>query len=352
LEIDPSFTLGELQKERELTLQRLEKEGWLNLNQQLSFPFLPKRIAVISADNSKGYADFMEVLQRNPAGYRFMTFLFPAYLQGDVAVQSINEQLEQIRKVKHYFDVVVIVRGGGGEVGLSCYNHFDLCASIATFPIPILTGIGHSTNITVAEMVAFRNAITPTELADFLIQAFDEIRFPLNDASKVIKQAARNIFMNERDKLQATGRLLSKSARINIQYLGEKMRREILLTKLEVKAKLFSEKEQVQHLSAYLKQNSQRSLHTNHQQIKENISQLLPSVNRYFQGHRRELEHMSLRVGILDPVNVLKRGYSIVRVDGMILNEERSGEVGETMEVESYHWKWKAKIINIDENER
>ena len=169
LDIDPSFTLGELQREREETLKRLQKEGILNANQRLSFPLLPQRIAIVSADTSKGLSDFMKVLDNNPWGYRFFSMLFPAYLQGDVAVASIVEQLKKIEKVKHHFDVVVIVRGGGAEVGMSCYNHYELCKAIATFPLPVLSGIGHSTNLTVAEMVAFRNAITPTELADFLI---------------------------------------------------------------------------------------------------------------------------------------------------------------------------------------
>ena len=117
VDIDPNFSLGELQRERDETLKRLQKEGLTNLNQQLPFPLLPKRIAIISADSSKGLSDFMKVIEQNPWGYRFFTMLFPAYLQGDVAVASIQTQLERIEKVKEHFDCVAIVRGGGGEVG-------------------------------------------------------------------------------------------------------------------------------------------------------------------------------------------------------------------------------------------
>ena len=124
LDIDPSFSLGELQKQREETLRKLEKEGLLNLNQKLYFPLLPKRVAIISADSSKGLSDFMEILKENEKSYFIFTHLFNAYVQGDVAVQSIISALSKIKKVKDHFDLVIIVRGGGAEVGMTCYNNY------------------------------------------------------------------------------------------------------------------------------------------------------------------------------------------------------------------------------------
>ena len=108
LDIDPSFSLGELQKQREETLRKLAKEGLLNLNQKLHFPLLPKRVAIISADSSKGLSDFLQVLQENEKSYFLFTHLFNAYLQGDVAVQSIISALKKIKRVKYHFDIVII----------------------------------------------------------------------------------------------------------------------------------------------------------------------------------------------------------------------------------------------------
>ena len=205
LDIDPSYTLGELQKERQETLKKLNEQGLLDKNQQLPFPLLPKRIAIISAESSKGLSDFMQVIEQNEWNYNFFHMLFPAYLQGDNAASSIIHQLERIERVKEHFDAVVIVRGGGGEVGLSCYNNFLLCKAIAQFPIPILTGIGHSTNLTVAEMVSYRNAITPTELGDFLIQLFHEFSVPVQDAFRKIKRSA--LAQLSETKISLTGSL-------------------------------------------------------------------------------------------------------------------------------------------------
>src|SRR5690606_25047621 len=130
-------------------------------NKTLAFPFVPKRLAIISVETSKGYADFLKILQHNPWGYHFEQALFPALLQGDRAVEAIMEQLNRIAQQRDTYDVVAIIRGGGGDVGLSCYNHYALASAIARLPIPVHTGIGHSANETVSEMIAYRNAITP-----------------------------------------------------------------------------------------------------------------------------------------------------------------------------------------------
>jgi exodeoxyribonuclease VII large subunit len=200
-DIDPAFTLGHLQKEKDITLKKLKAEGLLQTNQQLPYPLIAKRIAVISAPTSKGLSDFYQVLDQNAFGYTFHTQLFEAYVQGDVAVASILEALQEIEKCQEQFDVVVLVRGGGAEVGLTCYNNYELCKGIATFPLPILTGIGHSTNLTVAEMIAYASAITPTQLAEMLIAQFREFELRIERLSQGVVQHAQMQIQRNTDKI-------------------------------------------------------------------------------------------------------------------------------------------------------
>ena len=148
-------------------------------------PVLPQRIAIISVETSKGYSDFLNVIENNPWGYKFFRFLFPSLLQGEKSIASICNQLKRIKKVTRHFDVVAIIRGGGEMLDYHLTIIMNLPKEIALFPIPVLTGIGHSTNETVAEMVSYKNAITPTELADFLIQRF-------HDFSDADKKGRRN----------------------------------------------------------------------------------------------------------------------------------------------------------------
>lgn len=200
-DIDPAFTLGHLQKEKDITLKKLKAEGLLQTNQQLPYPLIAKRIAIISAATSKGLSDFYQVLDQNAFGYTFHTQLFEAYVQGDVAVASILEALQEIEKCQEQFDVVVLVRGGGAEVGLTCYNNYELCKGIATFPLPILTGIGHSTNLTVAELIAYASAITPTQLAEMLLAQFREFELRIERLSQGVVQHAQMQIQRHTDKI-------------------------------------------------------------------------------------------------------------------------------------------------------
>ncbi len=215
IDIDPGYTLGDLEKGKQETIKKLRDEGIFNQNKLLKLPLLPQRIAIISVDTSRGYSDFLEVITKNPWHYTFFHLLFPSLLQGEKAVESIINQLNYIKKVKHHFDVVAIIRGGGGDIGLSCYNNYQLAKEIATFPIPVITGIGHSTNETVAEMISFSNAITPTKLAEYLLQEFHNFAVPVQNAKDIIIDKSRRLISEEKTKFQSEVKLF-RSVAVNI----------------------------------------------------------------------------------------------------------------------------------------
>ncbi len=200
-DIDPNVSLGQLEYEKKECIERLKKEELFSLNSTLDLPLLPKRLAVISVPTSKGYSDFLQTINYQQDKYKFFIHLFPSLLQGDGATYQLIESLNVIEGVKQYFDCVLIIRGGGGDIGLHCYNNYELCRKIATFPLPVLTGIGHSTNETVAEMVSHMNFITPTALAEFILdrfQAFDneieQIKQKINKLSHLIlKEEYKNL---------------------------------------------------------------------------------------------------------------------------------------------------------------
>lgn len=243
LEIDPLFTLGELEKERQETIKKIKEEGIWDKNRKLQMPILPKRIAIISVETSKGYSDFMNIIKKEEPHYKIFTHLFPSLLQGDNAVESMIMALDTIEIVKNHFDCVLIIRGGGGDIGLACYNNYDLVKRIAVFPLPILTGIGHSTNETVSEMVSNKTAITPTDLADYIISSFRTFDQTLKD----------------------------------------------------IKQKIFN------------------------------------SASKRIERENQTLNHFQQILEILDPKNLLKRGYSISYIDNKIVKTASDAEKGETL---------------------
>ena len=171
-DIDPSFTVGELELARQRTIARLEAEGMFDMNAQLSLPLLPRRLAVISSPTAAGWRDFRRQLEGNEYGFRFRLQLFPAVMQGDAAPESIIGALDQIAAEADSFDAVLILRGGGGAMDLVCFDDYELAVNVAQFPLPVLTAIGHDHDFHVVDMVAHTHVKTPTALADWLLDRF------------------------------------------------------------------------------------------------------------------------------------------------------------------------------------
>lgn len=216
-DIDPAYVLGSLERERALCVQRLKEEGLWNRNKNLSLAMVPSRIAVISAETSKGYSDFMQVLRDNSRGYSFYTHLFPALLQGEAAEKSLMDALQAVRDFPLEFDVVAIIRGGGGDVGLNVYNHYALAKAICEYPLPVLSGIGHSTNLTVSEEVSYFHAITPTELAVFLFRRFDDFYAEVIQYMDDLARLSRELLASEAYRLENLKNLL-KTPLMRLKY--------------------------------------------------------------------------------------------------------------------------------------
>ncbi|MDR0971479.1 MAG: exodeoxyribonuclease VII large subunit [Bacteroidales bacterium] len=238
IDMDPSLYLGELEKEKMETIAKIKKEGLWNKNKELPFALLPKRLAIISVKSSKGYSDFLNIIYKEKENFSIFTYIFPSLLQGDHAVESILMALNNIEIVKHHFDCVLLIRGGGGDIGLSCYNNYELVKRIATFPIPVLTGIGHSTNETVCEMVSFQSTITPTNLADFIISKFKNFNNNLNNIRQNIVLIAKDRMEREKQRLsqyEKTLELLNPKNLLKRGYTITLMNNEIIksLSKLK-----------------------------------------------------------------------------------------------------------------------
>ena len=170
--IDPQYTLGDMARQRQAAISRLQAEGVFDMQRMLSLPTLTRRLAVVSAAEAAGYSDFVHQLEES--SYSFVATLFPAVMQGDRAAASIRAALDSIGATEEEFDAVVIIRGGGATTDLTCFDDYALAALCAQFPLPILTGIGHTRDVSVLDMVAFQALKTPTAVAAFLVERMDE----------------------------------------------------------------------------------------------------------------------------------------------------------------------------------
>ena len=271
-DIEPIYTLGEMARNKREVIEKLKKEQIFLLNKQKKLPLVPKKIAIISVETSKGYSDFIITLQQNSWHYQFQCTLFPSILQGDKALISMPHQLAEIAKRQQEFDCVVIVRGGGGDVGMSCYDDYKLAAAVATFPLPVITGIGHSTNETVTDMVAFANKITPTEVAYFLIQQFHNFALQVEECKdKLVKKIQE--LLQEQDFYFSK---ISQQLQLIIGKYNHQKEKEIQILG-----------QRIQNAAVQFLLKQQNALHQSQTKIE-----------------------------LLHPENILKRGYSITMKNG------------------------------------
>lgn len=305
LDIDPEYTLGELAKQRAEAIKKLDSEGIFKANKQRLLPKIPKTIAVISVNSSKGYQDFINVIEENPWGYQLHYKLYPAILQGERAVPTITAQLKKIEKHKNIFDAVAIIRGGGGEIGLSCYDNYDLAKEIALFPIPVLTGIGHSTNETVSELVSYKSFITPTKIAEFLIQEFHNFSQPVEqNVQKII--AGANLLLE---------------------------RQQIALEKVSGS---------FGYLASRILDHEKNKLSSFHQSM-------TTGGKNFLKQEASDLKNIATSIELLSPKNILKRGFSITRKHGVAIRDVTLLKEGDVVETEFFVGKISAEIKEINQ---
>lgn len=201
-DIDPAFTLGLLEMQRRQILDRLHKEQLPERNASLPLRPVLQRVAIISAEQGAGYQDFVKHLQNNPYGYRFTCVLFPAAVQGARTEQEVANRLSQIGRNTARFDCTAIIRGGGARLDLGAFDSYELCKAIAGHPLPVLTGIGHDADETLADLCAHSALKTPTAVADFLIRRQLEFESDLVQLGQYVQFAGRSIIEAGRSHLE------------------------------------------------------------------------------------------------------------------------------------------------------
>lgn len=223
--IDPTFTIGDMARQRQQTIQRLKDNGVMEMQRALLMPLLPMRIAVISSADAAGYGDFLHQLTHHRGAYRFQTQLFAALMQGEQSPASIIQALGAIATDIDAYDVVVIVRGGGATTDLRHFDDYELASHCAQFPLPIITGIGHTRDVSVVDMVVHTSVKTPTAVAEFLIQHIDEqmeriqqLKLRLHQAVHLRVQQYENqrVYWHQRLRIAVQQRLYKQRAKFQI----------------------------------------------------------------------------------------------------------------------------------------
>ena len=322
IDIDPTYTLGDMARRRKDILDRLEKEGVLSLNKELQLPELVQRIAVISSATAAGYGDFCNQLMNNPFGFVFYPKLFPAVMQGDRVEESVIQALERIYKEADCWDAVVIIRGGGATSDLSGFDTYELAAHCAQFPLPLITGIGHERDDTVIDLVAHTRVKTPTAAAEFLISHMRETAERLDDCIRFFYQQLPLVL--ERQKKMLDTWVTRIPARVQMRLQQEHFRQEKLAGRMA---------------SAWENRRIREEFRL---QVEPRMATVLQ--NRLLrESHRLAL--LEERVKASSPDVLLAKGYSITLKNGKAVTDPQELAPGDELVTKVYKGEFKSKVL-------
>lgn len=323
VDIDPTYTLGDMARRRKEIISRLESEGILTLNKELELPVLAQRIAVISSATAAGYGDFCNQLEHNPYGFVFYPHLFQAVMQGDKVELSIIAALEKIYQTQEKWDVVVIIRGGGATSDLSGFDTYNLAAHCAQFPLPVLTGIGHERDDTVLDVVSHTRVKTPTAAAEFLINHLRGTAEALDGYASFINQTIPDILQREKERLE---RCVSRiPSQVEIRLQREVFRQERLFKRMELawQSRLMREEHRLD-LSL----------------------RIAGALQTRLQREKHRLELFEQRVNAASPDVLLKRGYSITLNNGKAVTDASLLKDGDEIVTRLAKGEIRSKVIN------
>jgi exodeoxyribonuclease VII large subunit len=340
-DIDPAYTVGDLVRRRREIIAGLQQAGVFDMNRELPLPLVPQRIAVISSATAAGYQDFIHQLTNNPYGFLFHHSLFEAFMQGTEAVPSMLKALDEIFSREEHFDAVAIIRGGGAQADLSCFDNFELAFAVAQFPIPVITGIGHEKDDTILDLVAHTRQKTPTAVAEFFISGMISFRDRLEKLRQQAADQVTDILDLKDQQLEefavrtrnGSSKYLNRE-QIQLIRTGHRNKSSVnqfvlhhfwLLERYQLKIsgmppRLIGNKlNHCLRLVHAFRIVSRSALQSFRADLSQANKRFPPRVRARLFEASRELGKKEETLRLLDPSNIMKRGFTITRQDGRVL---------------------------------
>lgn len=307
--INPTYTLGDMARQRLEILNRLRSEGIIDMNKQLPWADVAQRVAVISAAGAAGYGDFMNQLHNNPSGIKFYTCLFPAVMQGQSTVTSVIAALERINDYADLFDCVVIIRGGGSTSDLNSFDNYDLAANVAQFPLPVICGIGHDRDNTVVDSVASVRVKTPTAAAEWLLDRAQSALDHVNALTDMVVDSATQMLSGARQQLAYfTSGIPLMADNIVVRHRAR-----------------------LQQIAAAIPVVAARRIDGAGKDLAFASQRVAMAARQCVANERQRVTGLEKQVELLSPDRVLRRGYSLTLRDGYVVTSASSLRAGDSL---------------------
>ncbi|HPE85743.1 MAG: exodeoxyribonuclease VII large subunit [Bacteroidales bacterium] len=347
-DIDPEYTLGEMAREKAETIAILQREGLWDRNRELVVPMGAQRLAIIAAPGSKGLSDFQKTLKTLCPRVRFTLTLFASLMQGDRASSDIIRNLEQIEKEQTKYDAIVLIRGGGAELDLKCFDELSLCKSLANSSLPVITGIGHADDETLCDRIASVWRKTPTDTAVFICESINQLLFRIEKAEQQIATFTNALIGRSKQQLYRMEHHVIRTVHNEIRF----------------------HRNRLTAMSEKITTSSRYSVRSAHRDLEEKAKQVSQYATRMMQSQSKKLEHALQTVhwrafeilkqagqrletaqkmlSVLHPEQVLRRGYSITRLNGKAITSNNQLTPGDEVTTLLYKGKFTSIINKIN----
>ena len=315
-DVDPSFTIGDMERIRREIIETLTREGVVNYNRMLQMPRVPQRIAIISAKGAAGYGDFMNQLQSNPVGFKFYTHLFEATMQGETTSNSVIKALNDIEMTIDLWDCVVIIRGGGATSDLNGFDNLELARRVATFALPVVVGIGHERDRTVLDDIANVRVKTPTAAAEWLImcaqQTLDQALTLANQVARYVKDRTSGA-SKQLSHIEGTIPIIAKQ-----QIIKSKSNLAAIASALPymTKNKILSANRTIDALARDVQHSAIGKISAAQTYLKTMSDALANAAPKAIANQDKRLKALENIVEALSPQKTLRRGFSLTKVNG------------------------------------
>lgn len=332
--IDPSYTLGDLERLRREILAALQREGIIDCNRNLRISEPPRRIAVISSEKAAGYGDFINQLSHNSVGAEFHTMLFPAIMQGDKTAGSVINALDLVEETAPIagWDCVVIIRGGGATTDMNGFDDLLLARKVATFPIPVIVGIGHERDRCVLDEIACIRCKTPTAVAAWLIDSIGIAWQRASDLCSRIASYASERLKGEHIRIQALETMIPALAEARLN--GARLRLHSISASLPAAAREATSKARLrlESITTTLRIASHARVEKEYPTLQALATSLRQAALSRLDKEKNSLKNLENLIKVLDPTATLKRGYSITRINGIAVTNPSQAKPGSTLE--------------------
>jgi exodeoxyribonuclease VII large subunit len=349
-DIDPTYTVGEMAMKRNEILRRLTEEGIIEMNAGLDFPLLPVRIAVISSASAAGYTDFVKQLIGNSRGYRFYTELYNSPMQGEETEKGIIAALDLIASRSARFDVVAILRGGGSTADLRWFDSYPLAFHITQFPLPVITGIGHDKDVSVADIVAWQSFKTPTAVAAFLVEKMYETEIMVTEFSDRLNQAAKNILMENRSLIGGYARRIHPATSTLIGTTRQSINRAALSLSSATGNLIRKTGTDIAIMHSSVRAGSNRLLEHTRGDLTTRLNRLESAARSTVRRVSEETERSERLISMADPVNILKKGFSMTRRDGKTIRSTKELHPGDVIVTQFCDGKISSEVKTLKTN--